>query len=172
MRFSPLTRGEIAGTGFTHRLDFSYADIPAGIANNTAQVFSSSGNPAGWVPGLPGVKASDVVEKCELHITEKFQNTSDAALNTTTVSFGNGSSATRYFSAVETNANGSAVVDTIPGSNTNDVYTAAGQLQLTVNSMAAKSISNLNKGKLYILIAIRRFAGVYEKTTPFGDGYS
>lgn len=172
MKFASLTQAEFAASGFTHRLDFSYSDIPTGIANNTAQVFSSSGNPTGWVPGLPGTKASDVIEKVELHVTTTFQNTADSGLNSTTVSFGDGSSATRFINAVETNKNGSNVIDTIPGATTNYIYTAAGQLQLTINSMAGKSISNLNAGAAYILLNLRRFAGVYEKAAPFGTGYS
>jgi hypothetical protein len=171
MRFTPLTLEERAASTFTHRFDFSYADIPTGLATNTAQVFGAANAPAGW-KGLPAFKASDVSVRQELHVSEKFQNTADTALNTTTVSFGDAGSATRFFSAVETNQNGTAVVDTIPGSAPNQVYTAPSQLQFTLNSMAGKSISNLNRGKLYILLELQRFAGPTEKAAPYGAGYT
>jgi hypothetical protein len=171
MRFTPLTYEERAAANFTHRFDFSFADIPAGIAANTSQVFGAANSPAGW-KGLPAFKASDVSVRQELHVTEKFQNTADTALNTTTVSFGDAGSATRFFSAVETNQNGAAVVDTTPGASPSQVYTAPSQLQFTVNSLAGKSISNLNRGKLFILLQLQRFSGPTEKQPPYGTGYT
>lgn len=161
MKFSPLTIDELASTaGFTHRLDFSYRDIPAGIANNTSQVWG-----AGF---LPAVVASDIVVKTELHLTIPFQNTADAAFNTSTLSLGDATTATRYINASEVNLNGTEVIDVIPGANQNVIYTAAGQLQLTLNSMAAKSLSNLNAGKGYILMSINRAASPQrEKSIPF-----
>lgn len=167
MKFSPLTIEELASTaGFTHRLDFSYRDIPAGIANNTSQVWG-----AGFLPALA---ISDVVVKTELHLTQKFANTADAAFNSDTISFGDVTTATRFINASEANTNGSAVLDVIPGANQNVIYTAAGQLQLTLNSMAAKSLSNLNAGKAYILLSINRAAAnVREKAVPFiGGGFT
>jgi hypothetical protein len=162
---------ERAASGFTHRFDFTFADIPVGIVANTSQVFGAANSPAGW-KGLPAFKASDVSVRQELHVSEKFQNTADTALNTTTVSFGDAGSATRFFSAVETNQNGTAVIDTVPGAGLNQVYTAPSQLQFTLNSMAGKSISSLNKGKLYILLELQRFSGPTEKAAPYGTGYT
>ena len=164
MRFTPLTEAEAAASGFTHRLDMSYTDIPPGLAAAAAYVWN--------VPPMPGVKASDIVKSVEMHVTTKFQNTADAAFNSDTVSLGDATLATRFLSAVEVNFNGTAVVDTIPGAAPNYVYTAAAQIQLTMNSMAAKTLSSLNKGALYILFNILRAAGVYEKTPPFGQGYA
>ena len=170
MRFTPLTDEERCSTSYTHRFDFNYTDIPAGIAANTAQVFGAANSPAGW-RGLPAFKASDVVVRAELHVTDKFANLSDTTLNTTTVSFGDAGSATRFFSAVETNLNGAAVIDSNPGAVQNYIYTAPSQIQFTVNSMAGKSISSLNQGKLYILIEMTRGAGYTEKSPPYGKGY-
>lgn len=165
MKFSCLTIEERAATGgFTHRLDFSYADIPAGIANNTSKV---------WAAGfLPAVAASDIIKRVELHLTTKFQNTADAAFNSDTISIGDATTATRFVNASEANANGTAVNDVFPGAVENVIYTAAGQLQLTLNSMAAKSISNLNAGKAYCLFAIDRAADPARMAAPpFGPGY-
>ena len=163
MKFSPRTVEEIAVDGFTHRLDFSYQDIGAGIANNTSKV---------WAAGfLPAVKASDIVVKTELHLTTPFQNTADAAFNSDTISLGDATTATRYINASEANLNGTEVIDVIPGANQNVIYTAAGQLQLTLNSMTAKSLSDLNKGQAYILMQLIRAADKpREKSTPFIGG--
>jgi hypothetical protein len=147
MKFSPLTDNETQD-GYNYRLDFSYRDIPTGIAANTAKV---------WAAGfLPAVKVSDVVIKTELHLTIPFQDISDAAFNTSTISLGDATTATRYINASEANLNGTEVLDVVPGVNQNVIYTAAGQLQLTLNSMAAKTISDLDKGAAYILMQIVR----------------
>lgn len=171
-RVSSLTNEEKAATGFTHRVDFSYLDIPAGIPVNTPQVFAGAGSPAGWV-GLPSFKASDIVRRVELHLTVPLQNTADAAFNTTTLSLGDAGLATRYISASETNLNGTEVIDVIPGAATNFINTAAAQLQLTLNSMAAKTLSSLNKGQFYILFDLVRAADQsISKAAPFGSGYT
>jgi len=164
MKFAPLTIEEQASTGgFTHRLDFSYRDIPAGIANNTSKV---------WAAGfLPAVVASDIIIKTELHLTTPFQDASDAAFNSDTLSLGDATTATRFINASESNLNGTEVLNVIPGANSNVIYTAAGQLQLTLNSMASKSLSDLDVGRGYILLAINRAADkAREQATPFGDG--
>ena len=146
MKFSPLTEEERAATQFTHRLDFSYQDIPAGIANNTSTT---------WTTGyLPAIRAGDVIKSVQLHLTTPLELTTDAAFNTCTLSLGDVTTATRYINASETNLNGTEVLNVIPGAATNVIYTAAGQLILTLNSMAAKSLSNLNKGQLNILFNI------------------
>lgn len=163
MRFVPLLDEE-RNDGFTHRLDFSYRDIPSGIANNTSKVWSTG--------DLPAVAASDIVVKTELHLTQAFSDASDTDFNTTTLSFGDATTATRFINASETNVNGTEVLNVIPGANQNVIYTAAGQLTLTLNSMAAKSLSDLDRGKGYIKIGLIR-AGIpqAEQSPPFGTGY-
>jgi hypothetical protein len=164
MKFSPLTHEEIAASGgFTHRLDFSYRDIGTGIANNTAKVWG-----AGFLPALA---AGDWVAKTELHLTTPFQASADAAFNSDTLSFGDVTTATRYINASETNLNGTEVLDVVPGAVTNAIYTAAAQLQLTLNAMANKTVSSLNIGQAYILVEIHRAASKpIEQATPFGTG--
>jgi hypothetical protein len=163
MKFSPLTEEERAASGFTHRLDFSYADIPAGIANNTSTT---------WTTGyLPAIRAGDVHRECELHLTTPFSHSTDAAFNSCTLSYGTNTTATRYISASETNLNGTEVLNVIPGTNPNDVYTAAGYLILTLNSMASKSLSNLNRGQGYLLVSyVHTTDPGWEKSPPFGTG--
>ena len=149
--------------GFTHRLDFSYQDIPAAIANNTSTTWST-----GY---LPAIRAGDIIRRVQFHLTVPFQNTADAAFNSDTLSFGDVTTATRYINASETNLNGTEVLNVFPGAVENVIYTAAGQLILTLNSMAAKSISNLNKGQGYILVYIDHTTDpAKEKAPPFFCG--
>jgi hypothetical protein len=165
MKFSPLTEEERAATQFTHRLDFSYRDITASIANNTAKTWG-----AGY---LPAVSGSDIVRSSELHLTVPFQDVSDSAFNSTTLSFGDTTTATRFINASETNLNGTEVIDVIPGAVTNAIYTAAGQLQLTLNAMANKSISDIDKGQGYILVQIQHADDpAFERVPPFSSAGS
>jgi hypothetical protein len=168
MKFKRLTEPEIAAQGFTHRLDFDVSDIPAGIANSTAYLWN-------FAP-LPNVPSSTVVRAIELHLTTAF-SASNANNNSTTLSIGDAGLATRFASAVQLNSNGANVVDTIPGSTTNQVYSnaAGNQLSITLNAALANfSISSLTAGRFYILWHI--FSGTaqgMEKAAPFtGSGYT
>lgn len=167
MKFKRLTEPEIAAQGFTHRLDFDYTDIPSGIANSTAYLWN-------FAP-LPSVPTSTVVRAIELHLTTAF-SAANANNNSTTLSIGDAGLATRFASAVQLNANGSNVVDTIPGSTTNQVYAnaAGNQLSITLNAALANfSISSLTNGRFYVLYHI--FSGTaqgMEKAAPFGTGYT
>jgi hypothetical protein len=163
MKFNPLTHNEQASSGMTHRLDFSYQDIPSGIANNTAKV---------WAAGfLPAVAAGDIIKRVELRLITPFEKIGTAGFNTTTLSLGDATTATRFVNASESNINGTEVLTVFPGAVENVIYTAAGQLQLTMNSMASQTISDLNRGQAYVLFAIDRSAGAARtKAPPFGDG--
>lgn len=159
-------------TEYDWRWDFSYRDIPAAIANNTSQVFPIGGqnNPGsfGW-NGInnsqPQQRAGDAMVQAWLHIITPFANTADTAFNNNTMSFGDQNSPTRFFNAVQGNLNGSFVPDTYFAPNNAFIYTAGilpQYLQFTLNSMAGKSISNLNQGKIVIYMQLYR-AGAKEK---------
>lgn len=170
MKLTPQVIEEL--TEYDWRFDFSYRDIPAGIANNTAQVFPLGGQNNSGATGWNGInnsspqmRASDQMVQAFLHLSTPFANTADTAFNSNTFSVGDQNSATRYFNAVQINANGSFVVDTYYAPNNAFIYTAAilpQYLQCTLNSMAAKSISNLNTGRLQIYYQLYR-AGAKEK---------
>lgn len=146
MKVTPLTDNEGAPGLWGFQIDFSYRDIPAGIANNTSNTT--------WPIALPQLAAGDEIMQMELHLITPFENTADAAFNSDTLSFGDAGSATRFFSAVELNKNGTYVVDS--NYSTPFFYTAAGQFVLTMNSMTAKSLSNLNAGKAVIYVKLFR----------------
>jgi hypothetical protein len=170
MKLGPQVIEEM--TEYDWRWDFSFSDIPAGIANNTAQVFPLGGANAqgslawnGVNNSQPQMKSGDQMVQAYLHIITPFANTADTGLNSTTMSFGDQGSATRFFSAVQGNLNGSFVTDSYYAPNNAYIYLTAAlpqYLQFTLNSMAAKSISNLNQGKIAIYFQLYR-AGAKEK---------
>jgi hypothetical protein len=165
MRFVQLTNEEKTSTGgFTHRLDMTFEDIPAGVAVNTAYTWSTA--------PLPAVAAGDIIKRTLVYLTTPFKASGDAAFNSTTISVGDTGSATKYVNAVQINENGTEVITSFPGTE-NQIYTAAGQLQIQFGSMAAKTLSNLNVGKLYVLFAVQRAADQSAtKYPPFGSGYT
>lgn len=148
MRFRSLAIEEKASQTFTHLLSFAFGDIPAGIAVNTALVLNTV------ALGMPAIPAGTIIKRVLLHLTTAFKDASDAAFNSTTVSLGDSGSATRFLNAVQINENGTEVINTTPGATEDYVYTAADQLVLTINSMAAKSISDLDVGRFYIELEI------------------
>lgn len=159
-KFYPQIEGEVAQQTYTHEFDFSYLDIPAGIAVNTSQVFL-----------LPKVVAGDEVIELGIRLLQTFQNTADAAFNSVTIDIGDDVSPTTYATALTIGLTTPLVFTHVPDKN--NVYTAAHQLQIRLNSMAAKSLSNLNKGQLWIKWTIFRATSKDKALlTPFGTGYT
>jgi len=159
-KFYPQISDEVAQQTYTHEFDFSYQDIPAGIAVNTPQVFL-----------LPKVVAGDEVVELGIRLLQTFQNAADGAFNSVTIDIGDGTSPTTYATALNIGLTTPIVFNHIP--NKDVVYAAANQLQIRLNSMAGKTLSNLNRGQLWIKWNIFR-ATAKEKSllTPFGTGYT
>src|SRR5581483_7801940 len=139
MLVRPLTTNERAEFhGFTHLAIVTADDLTQATAN-TAQTFT-------LMPVLKG----DVILRAMGIPVVPFQNTSDSGFNSDTVSLGDGGSATRYYAATEANANGAYAP--VLG-NTPFLYTANDNLVLTVNSMAAKSLVNINRCEYWVLFS-------------------
>lgn len=166
MKFACLTLEERAATQMTHRLELDASDVPASVATNTAYTFNTA--------PLPLLRAGDIVKRIHMYLSVPFKNSADAAFNSTTISVGDAGSATRWVNAVQINENGTEVITTFPGATENQVYTANSQIQVILGSMAAKSLSDLNTGKLYVLWSIDKGADPAKtKAPPFtGGGYT
>ena len=168
LKFRCLTIEERAATGMTHRLDFDVADIPAGIAANTAQVYNTA------ALGMPVLKAGFVVKRSEMVLVPALKDASDSAFNSTTVSVGDAGSATRYFNAVQANENGTEVITSFPGTE-NTVYTADSQMSMTLTpTPSTKTLSDLDVGHIYVLFAIDWALDPAKKFAPpfSGGGYT
>ena len=149
----------------THRLDFDVSDIPTGIATNTAYTFNTA--------PLPLLRAGMVVKRIHFYLSIPLKDSADSANNSTTINLGDGGSATRWMSGVQLNENGTEVITTFPGAAENTIYTGNSQIAFTLNSMALKSLSNLNVGKFYCLFNIESGGdSAKTKNPPFtGGGY-
>ena len=154
-KFYPQIGDEVAQQTYTHRFDFSYQDIPAGIAVSTSQVFL-----------LPKVVAGDEVIELGVRLITAF---SGGGNTTVTLDIGDQSSPTTFGLALAigtTPINFQHIVDK------NLVYAAPNQLQIRLNPAAGFTLSALTAGQLWIVWNIFR-ATAKEKNlvTPFGSGY-
>jgi hypothetical protein len=138
----PLTTNERAETpGFTH-IGIVTADDLTQVTAATKQSII-----------LTALKKYDVILRVLGVPFVPFQNTADAAFNSDTVSIGDGSGDAALAAAVEANANGT-FGRTL--GNTAKLYTVADNLLCVVNSMAAKSLLNLNRGEYHIFFSLNR----------------
>ena len=142
-KLTPLLAQEIlSNNSYTHILRLTADDLTQEAAN-TAQTIK-----------LCDMADGDIIAKTEIRLITPFEDKSDAAFNSTTVSLGDAASTTRFVNAAQVNVNGTEIVDPIY-SNTSYQYTAAGELRLTIGSMLAKSLKDIDKGELHILIQIQ-----------------
>jgi hypothetical protein len=146
MLVRPLTTNERAETpGFTHVAIILAADLTQATAA-AAQTFD-----------LCGLKAGDIIYKVAGVPVVPFQNSADAAFNTNTVSVGDTGGVATLMVAAEANENGTEVTGM---GNTAVLYATANTLRATVNSMAAKSLVNINRGEYHIFFALCRLSNV------------
>jgi hypothetical protein len=151
MLVRPLTTNERAEVGgFTH-IGIVTADDLTQTTAAAAQTFN-----------LMPIAKGDVILRAMGIPVVPFQNTSDPAFNSDTVSLGDGGSATRYLAATEANANGAFAPSL---GSTAFLYSANDNLVLTVNSMAAKSLVNINRGEYWVLFTFVRSSVI---TTSLG----
>lgn len=93
------------------------------------------------------------VELSRVILDEPFEDTTDAAFNTTAVIVGDDGSTNRFLTSTELNVNG-AEVYLKNGTGTNLVYTAADTIDFIFASMAAKNLAALNKGRVRFMFKI------------------
>jgi len=139
----PLTVPEQADGGWTHAMVIDHLDLTT-TTTNTAQVFN-----------VCKVADGDLIEKAALKLHPALKDVSDPAFNTNTVSFGDEDLATRFFSAVQANENGTEVMTSFENTAYGP-YTAVKQLTLTVNSQSGKALSDIDTGQIVLLFKLQR----------------
>ena len=137
-----------AATGFTHKSVVTHTDLTESAADTDQTI------------ALLSVAAGDVVEKAAYKLVTAFSDASDAAFNDTKVQVGDGSDTDEYIAATQVNENGTEVlfaanVNTVPFA-----YTAADTVDLLVESMTAKSLSNLDAGEIHIYLAVTKLSSL------------
>lgn len=145
MKVYTLNSNEQAATGFTHRVRITHEDLTEATAN-TAQTIA-----------IYTVAARDYVADAAFNLVEAFEDASDTAYNSTTLIVGDDGNDDRYIASAELNDNGSEILAG-PGVNTTAryAYVAANTIDAIFGSMAAKSLSDIDTGKLDIFLKIVR----------------
>lgn len=154
-----LTTNEQAGNGgFTHEVTFG-----PGTSNPLAETTADTDTTF----NLFKVIAGDVMVKAALILDPALSDASDAAFNSTAFSFGDEDDDDRFIDGVETNVNGTEVLHTYDNTAYGP-YTATKQLTCLVESMTAKSLSNIDTGRLVLLIQILRLSTLAKAVTGGG----
>lgn len=143
MQIEALGTQEVAARdGATHRIIITHEDLTEAVAD-TDQVIQLKDALAGQVAEVVGMK-----------LVTSFEDESDAAFNSILLSIGEtGGDVDYYMTATQVNENG-AEVDYKLGTGSKKVYLADDTLDLLVESMAAKSLVNIDKGEAHILVKV------------------
>jgi hypothetical protein len=141
----PLALHEMAAhRGMTHMSIITADDL----TNTTAAAAQSI--------TLCNLVAGDIVAAIEDNVIVPFENTADAAFNNSTRSAGDtATGVAAYYAATQANKNGTVVTKNYSNTAVGP-YTAADGIRVTFNSMAAKSLSSLNKGELHVFFSLLR----------------
>ena len=146
MIFRGLSLNEAGLSEFTH------------IGIVTTEDLTQSTLAAAQTLTLAPINAGDEILRVFWRLRAPFQQTTDATFNSDTISVGDGASITTYLTAAEANANG--VYVTYRYSGTGVLYVANDNILVTVNSMAAKALVNLNRGELHLFFGIARMKAI------------
>jgi hypothetical protein len=137
-----------AATGFTHKVVVTHSDITESTADTDQTI------------AILSVAAGDIVEKAAYKLVTAFSDASDSALNDTKVQVGDGGDTDRYIAATQVNVNGTEVLYANNANTTAYAYTAADTVDLLVESMTAKSLSELDAGEIHIYLAVTKLSSL------------
>ena len=139
----PLTVNEASlNAGMTHTFTIDADDLTETTANTPQTITICS------------LKAGDIIGKISWRAKTFLQDASDSAFNSTTMSVGDDSAVTTHIAAIQVNINGTEVRQGF--SNTAVHYAAANHLTVTFNSMALKSLSNIDVGEIEFFFQLYR----------------
>jgi cytoskeletal protein RodZ len=137
-----------AATGFTHKVIVDHTDVTTSAADTDQTI------------AILSVAAGDVVEKAAYKLVTAFSDASDAAFNDTKVQVGDGGDTDRFIAATQVNVNGTEVLFAANANTTAYAYTAADTVDLLVESMTAKSLSELDAGEIHIYLAVSKLSAL------------
>ncbi len=140
----PLSLSEQAAHGCTH------------VATVTADALTTTATATAQTLTLATLKAGDAIARVYWKLKTTFQDASDAAFNTDTMSVGDtATGVTKWIAAKEVNENGTEInyfANFVGGA----FYTAADTLTLTFNSQTAKALNDLDTGEVEVYFALVR----------------
>lgn len=143
MKVFMLTEEERISKGADLGVEVTHEDLTETTAN-TAQVLT---------PFTVKALVQSVLCAC-IELKEAFEDTADAAFNTTAVIAGDAGDDDRYLTSTELNKNGTEVYLKV-GTGTTNVPTADLPVTLTFAAMALKALASLNKGRAIFYFRIR-----------------
>jgi hypothetical protein len=135
-----------SATGYTHKAIVTHTDLTETTAN-TAQSIT-----------LLTLAAGDVVHSGAYKLVTPFQDTADAAFNTTAVTTNAAGSA--LISATETNVNGTEVFYKAHTATAPLAATSASTVAASFAAMSAKSLSALNAGEVHLFFSVNKLANL------------
>lgn len=97
------------------------------------------------------VADGDLVAVVAAKLVTPFEDASDADLDDTQVTVGDGGDADRFLTATQVNANGTEI-DYKEGAVSGYAYNAADTVDILVESMSGKSLSNIDTGELKLYV--------------------
>ena len=145
MEVYKLLNQERLGTGYTHRVKLTHADLTEATAN-TAQTIQ-----------ILSVAIGDVVQDAAYKLVTKYEDASDNAFNVTSIVVGDGGSTSRYIPSKELNVNGTEIVNWATSAATNTLpyaYLAADTIDVIFTSMAAKALVDIDAGEVHIFLKV------------------
>lgn len=146
----PLLDHESAGSGGMNRqIEILAADLTE-TAANTSQDFV-----------LAELEEGDSLFKAAYHLKEAFENTSDAAFNSNTLEVGDTDDPNSALTAKELNKNGTEILASVTPNSLSTVpkaFVADKQVLVRINSMAAKSLVDIDTGRLVVQCQIGRLS--------------
>lgn len=152
----PLTTNEISDNGgYTHIASITADDLTTTTAN-TAQTIT-----------IATLAIGDATGKVATRVKTPFENTADAAFNTTTITIGDGTAVSTHITAQETNNNGTVVTEKFSNTLVGP-YTAASSVTITFNAMAAKNLNTINKGEIEVLFQLQRIKSLEQAVGATG----
>ena len=137
-----------AATGFTHLITVDHVDLTTTTAA-TAQTIDLLDLPVGTV-----------VNKVAYKLVTPFKDISDAAYNDTDFSVGETGDVDEFIDETEVNENGTEISYSAGFTFTDAsctlprVYTTASKLTATFAGMSAKSLSDLDAGKVEVYVSL------------------
>jgi hypothetical protein len=136
-----------AATGFTHKAIVTHEDLTETTAD-TDQTLS-----------LLALEAGDVVTTAAIKLVTPFEDASDAALDDTQVQLGDTGDEDEYIAATQVNEN-DTVVDFVAAAPASVplAYTATSAVELLVESMTGKSLSNIDTGELHVYLGVTKLS--------------
>ncbi|RLA51427.1 MAG: hypothetical protein DRQ98_11525 [Gammaproteobacteria bacterium] len=131
--------------GFTHKVVLTHADLTETTAN-TAQTIE-----------ILTVELGSRVSEASYILKTDFEDASDVNLNATVLEVGDDTDPNRYIVSKELNTNGTEIQAWSTANDVNTVpytYLTADTIDAVIGSMAAKSLSDIDTGEVWIYLNV------------------